>query len=320
MSQPKTRRHQDKPDKMSFFAQKKGAALAKQADTAGHQDGADHSGGSSPRSEADSLHDGEPLTAAFLKRALDEQSRRLVATWQSSVAELKRDLQDIGSRTTHVEAKMEDLVDAHNASTEHLKSLTDQIQKCEAKLMDLEDRSRRSNIRLRGIPETVLPADLPSYVHSFFKLLTPEIPTDMLLLDRLHRVPKPQHIATSLPRDVLLKAHYFHVKDLLMRRSRTVKDLPAEYTSIKMFSDLSAATLKQRKTFQQVTETLRANRILYRWGFPVRLIVSRNGTTTAVQTAEEGIHLLHQWNLTIIGDTQAPKPPRQVVKDWHIAD
>ncbi|CAH2324623.1 Hypothetical predicted protein [Pelobates cultripes] len=221
MSQPKTRRHQDKPDKMSFFAQKKGAALAKQADTAGHQDGADHSGGSSPRSEADSLHDGEPLTAAFLKRALDEQSRRLVATWQSSVAELKRDLQDIGSRTTHVEAKMEDLVDAHNASTEDLKSLTDQIQKCEAKLMDLEDRSRRSNIRLRGIPETVLPADLPSYVHSFFKLLTPEIPTDMLLLDRLHRVPKPQHIATSLPRDVLLKAHYFHVKDLLMRRSRT---------------------------------------------------------------------------------------------------
>ncbi|CAH2330165.1 Hypothetical predicted protein [Pelobates cultripes] len=142
---------------------------------------------------------------------------------------------------------MEDLVDAHNASAEHLKSLTDQIQKCEAKLMDLEDRSRRSNIRLRGIPETVLPADLPSYVHSFFKLLTPEIPTDMLLLDRLHRVLKPQHIATSLPRDVLLKAHYFHVKDLLMRRSRTVKDLPAEYTSIKMFSDLSAATLKHRK-------------------------------------------------------------------------
>ncbi|CAH2295662.1 Hypothetical predicted protein [Pelobates cultripes] len=142
----------------------------------------------------------------------------------------------------------------------------------------------------------------------------------MLLLDRLHRIPKPQHIAASLPRDVLLKAHYFHVKNLLMRRSRTAKDLPAEYTGIKIYSDLSAATLRQRKTFQQVTETFRANRILYHWGFPVRLIVSRNGTTNVIHTVEDGLNLLHQWNLTIVGETQALKPPRKVVKDWHVAD
>ncbi|CAH2219796.1 Hypothetical predicted protein [Pelobates cultripes] len=139
---------------------------------------------------------------------------------------------------------MEDLIDAHNASTEQIKSLTPQLQQCETKIMDLEDRSRRSNIRMRGIPETVLQADLPSYKHCFFRALVPEIHTDMLFVDRLHRVPKPQQIAASLPRDVLLKAHYFHVKDLLMRRSRTAKDLPAEYSSIKMFSNLSAATLR----------------------------------------------------------------------------
>ncbi|CAH2277059.1 Hypothetical predicted protein [Pelobates cultripes] len=90
-----------------------------------------------------------------------------------------------------------------------------------------------------------------------------------------------------------------------------------EYAAIKMFSDLSAATLRQRKTFQRVTETLRANHILYRWGFPVRLIASRNGTTTTIHTVEEGLDLLRQWNLPVVGDSQAPKGPRQVEKDWH---
>ncbi|CAH2325563.1 Hypothetical predicted protein [Pelobates cultripes] len=124
MSQSKTRRHQDIPDKLNFFSQKKVAALARQSAAAGPQDGAKLSGGRSPRSEADSPQDGEPLTTTLLKQAMDEQSQRLISIWQSSVAELKRDLQDIGSRTTHVE----DLVDAHNASTEQIKSLTTQLQ------------------------------------------------------------------------------------------------------------------------------------------------------------------------------------------------
>ncbi|CAH2254236.1 Hypothetical predicted protein [Pelobates cultripes] len=317
MSQPKSRRQQDKLDKTNFFSQKKVAALAIQSAAADQQDGAEHSGGSSPGSEADSPQNDGLLTITTLKQALEEQSQRLISIWQSSVAELKRDIQDIGSRTTHVETKMEDLIDAHNASTEQIKSLSSQLQHCKTKIMDLEDRSRRSNIRLRGIPETILQADLPSYVHGLFKALAPEVHTDMLLLDRLHRIPKPQQIAASLPRDVLLKAHYFHVKDLLMRRSRTAKDLPMEYAAIKMFSDLSAATLRQRKTFQRVTETLRANHILYRWGFPVRLIASRNGTTTTIHTVEEGLDLLRQWNLPVVGDSQAPKGPRRVEKDWH---
>ncbi|CAH2284693.1 Hypothetical predicted protein [Pelobates cultripes] len=212
---------------------------------------------------------------------------------------------------------MEDLIDTDNAYTEQIKSLTSQLQQCETKIMDLEDRSRSSNIRLRGIPETVLQADLLSYIHCFFRTLVPKVHTDMLLLDHLHRVPKPQQIVASLPRDVLLKAHYFHVKDLLMKRSRTAKDLPAEYSSIKLFSDLSAATLRQRKAFQRVTETLCANHVLYRWGFPIRLIASRNRTTKVIHTVEEGLNLLRQWNMPTVGDTQTSKPPRQVDKDWH---
>ncbi|CAH2249139.1 Hypothetical predicted protein [Pelobates cultripes] len=146
--------------------------------------------------------------------------------------------------------------------------------------MDLEDRSCRSNLRLCGIPEEVLEAGLPTFVNGFFKALLPDILVNMLLLYRLHRVPKPKHIAASLPRDPLLKAHYFHVKELILLRSCTAKDLPPEFTKVRVFADISAATLQHRKAFQKVTEVLREHRIPYRWGFPIRLIVTRNGTTT----------------------------------------
>ncbi|CAH2221752.1 Hypothetical predicted protein, partial [Pelobates cultripes] len=96
-------------------------------------------------------------------------------------------------------------------------------------------------------------------------------------------------------------------------RSRTFKDLPAEYACVRVFSDLSVATLRQRKTYQQVT--LREHRILYHWGFPVHLIISQNGTTTAIHTVEEGMQLLHKWNLSLAAATPESRSPRRVNKD-----
>ncbi|CAH2315063.1 Hypothetical predicted protein [Pelobates cultripes] len=258
-----------------------------------------------------------PLTTEFLQQALDKQSQQLISIWQASVAELKRDLQDLGSRMAHMETKMEELVDAHNTSARWIHTITAQLNQCEAKIMDLEDRSQRSNVQ--GISETLLPAHLLTYVNNFFKLLVPDVPTDILLLDRLHRVLKPQQISASLPREGLLKVHYFHVKDLIMKRSRIVKDLPAEYAFVQVFSDLSAATLRQRKAYQKVAETLHEHRILYRWGFPIHLIISRNGTTTVIHTVEEGMQLLHQWNLSPAGEASTPTLPRIVDKDWSLA-
>lgn len=44
-----------------------------------------------------------------------------------------------------------------------------------AKLADLEDRSRRNNAILGGIPESIMPADLPKYVKELMHLIIPEV-------------------------------------------------------------------------------------------------------------------------------------------------
>ncbi|CAH2322371.1 Hypothetical predicted protein [Pelobates cultripes] len=156
MPHSKTRRQTDKGDKMNFFAKKKPPASQTEL---GLQDGAGHSGGSSPRSERDAQPE-MGLTASLLQAALDRQSTKLIATWQESVAEIKKYLHDLGSRTGHMETKMDDIVEAHNQAVSRIQTLESQLAKYEVKLMDLEDRSRRSNLRLRGIPEELLEASL----------------------------------------------------------------------------------------------------------------------------------------------------------------
>ncbi|CAH2293716.1 Hypothetical predicted protein [Pelobates cultripes] len=94
----------------------------------------------------------------------------------------------------------------------------------------------------------------------------------MLLLDRVHRIPRPKHLAATIPTDVMLRAHYFHVKDVILKNSHTAS-LPSNYADVKIFVDLSTATLKKRKAFHQVTATLQDHNIRYRLGYPTKLLM-----------------------------------------------
>ncbi|CAH2322456.1 Hypothetical predicted protein [Pelobates cultripes] len=212
---------------------------------------------------------------------------------------------------------MEETQEAHNHLIDQVNTLQVTISTMENKLMDIEDRARRNNLRLWGIPETVAPADLQAYLHEFFHVLSPDTPSAMLLLDRAHRIPKPQHLPPSVPRDVILCAHYHHIKEIILKQSRNNKNIPSKYTDIKIFPDLSAATLRRRKTFQPITTILRQHQIAYRWGYPLKLLISKEGATKVLNSPEDGEKLLREWNLPT-----PSKPTRETAalhREWRKA-
>ncbi|CAH2295450.1 Hypothetical predicted protein [Pelobates cultripes] len=131
--------------------------------------------------------------------------------------------------------------------------------------MDLEDRSQLQNLRVREVPEDIHPAELIAYLVGLFQALAPDIPTNMFLMDRAHKVAKPQHLPGSSTRDVLTELHYYHVKEALLRSKRPQLDLTEQYRSIQVFADLSAETLRHRRAFRDITSELRYRRIPYRW-------------------------------------------------------
>lgn len=86
------------------------------------------------------------------------------------------------------------IVEAHTAQGEDIICLKD-------KVADLEDRSRRNNIKLRSIPESVPPYQLLQYAHTLLSTLVPMLTAQDLIVDRIHRVPKPTFLPEGTPRD-----------------------------------------------------------------------------------------------------------------------
>ncbi|CAH2219898.1 Hypothetical predicted protein [Pelobates cultripes] len=105
-----------------------------------------------------------------------------------------------------------------------------------------------------------------------------------------------------------------------MQASRLNAPLPEGYTDIKLFKDLSAATMFKRRSFAPITMALRNANILYKWGFPTKLIIKRNGIDRAILTPEEGRKILGEWNVPVpTTDPQSSDmpPPRKVARDWQ---
>ncbi|CAH2311701.1 Hypothetical predicted protein [Pelobates cultripes] len=94
---------------------------------------------------------------------------------------IKEGLRDLAQRSTDIEERMDQATlrtDTHKWAIEELR---DQVRELEEAQEDLNNRSRRSNIRIRGIPESV---EIPPSVNSSVAYSPAE-----LLLDRARDTP-----------------------------------------------------------------------------------------------------------------------------------
>ncbi|CAH2321016.1 Hypothetical predicted protein [Pelobates cultripes] len=200
---------------------------SQQPEHSGDQDGVGPHG--SPTHEAEgedsqSYHSSEasiPTTNASVSTMLDKLKSALFSDLQRIAADIRADIQVIGDRTAHLEENTEGILTAHNELADAHTALENKVKYLEGKIADNEDRDRRNNIRIRGIPENVSPQDLTHYVQKLFKSLIPSMTDADLRLDRTHRLPKPRHLPATIPRDVITRLHYFTVKDQIMQTRHT---------------------------------------------------------------------------------------------------
>lgn len=107
---------------------------------------------------------GQPVLDTTMKDMLMFLQTSLLTNFSSLIYKFSSDLQIMGDRVQYIENKIDectttvnDLIDAHEENKDdHLK--------IQAKLPDLEDRSRCNNVELRVVPESVPSQDLQKYV------------------------------------------------------------------------------------------------------------------------------------------------------------
>ncbi|KAE8296873.1 hypothetical protein D5F01_LYC05643 [Larimichthys crocea] len=158
--------------------------------------------------------------------------------------------------------------------------LTSEVGKLTEKCEDLEGRSRRHNIRIVGVPEGVEGSTTRDFVADLLKdvLSLDEKP----LIDRVHRTLRRSPGPRGPPRPFILRLHYYHVLEDILRKARVAKQLYFRDKRIQIFPDYPPAVAQRRALFNRARELLR-NKPGVRYGllYPARLLVTHNGTQTS---------------------------------------
>lgn len=108
---------------------------------------------------------------------------------------------------------------------------------------DMEDWSRRNNLRLRGIPEVTGAEDFADTALAIFRSIEGVELSEHVTLDRIHRALGPRPSDPTRPRDVICRLHHYTHKEHIIWKAWEAGKPEFDGVSIKILPDLSRATL-----------------------------------------------------------------------------
>uniref|UniRef100_A0A8C5LPA7 Uncharacterized protein n=1 Tax=Leptobrachium leishanense TaxID=445787 RepID=A0A8C5LPA7_9ANUR len=199
---------------------------------------------------------------------------------QTELREVRTEVADLTTRTDALERRA-------NLPPRLPASLEDDFSEVRRRLDDLDNRSRRHNVCIRGLPETVSNYDLGTCIHSVFLHILGDPAINDIPLDRCHRALRPVPPAGAPPRDVICRITSYALKDRLMTVARTRREWEVENYQLELFHDLSPFTLAAQRALRPVTQLLRQRQVPYRWGFPFLLQVRLDGTATTIRRQQD---------------------------------
>lgn len=220
------------------------------------------------RDEISSLRE---TTKADMKTIRDEVTEKVerLFSMQAEAANIQ----------TGMEQSLSDTSDRLMALENSCQSLAADHKKLQEKCIDLENRSRRQNIRILNIPEGSENNTPTAFVAKFLsKVLGEENFDGPILIDRAHRSLAPKPRKGERPRPIIARLHYYSDKEKIMSLSRSKGKLFFEGAQVHIFPDMSPEVGRQRAAFNQVKAKLRDAGIQYRMFFPARLEITTDGS------------------------------------------
>ncbi|CAH2305965.1 Hypothetical predicted protein [Pelobates cultripes] len=250
-----------------------------------------------------------PLTKADLRHLLQEIKTNMAAEFFRHLTPITESLNDLTRRTTAIEDQLDRTSTQAQTNETAISALQDQVRLLEEAQEDLNNRSRRNNIRIRGVPETVGIDMLAPTLRELFCSLLPEASPAELLLDRAHRALKAPLPNATQPRDIIIRMHYFHIKEALMRATRD-NPLQIEGHQVCFYQDLAPSTLRKRRELRPLTLELARRHIRYTWGHPFKLQVRQNNRVHTLYHISEATAFAERLGLPAI-DLTAEQPDRR---------
>lgn len=233
---------------------------------------------------------------ANLTKVIDSK----ISTVLEAIKEQTSQLQTVATRVGEAEKRIADVEATATSSEAKLTRLEKQVNDMREHIDDLENRGRRCNIRIVGVPEGLEGSDSVKFFEKWIPdHLRMETKAGRLKLDRAHRSLAPKSGAGQRPRPLIVKFHNFTDKQRVMEAARRLGARRSNQDGttnmgprISFFNDYSAEVVRRRKAFDDIKARLRTMNMDYALLYPATLKVTVNGTQKRFDNPKEAAALL----------------------------
>lgn len=196
----------------------------------------------------------------------------------SGICGIKADLQSQSIRITEAEERIGRAEDNLESMHSVMKTLQEKCARLETKVEDQENRARRNNLRLIGLPEKAEGRDMCAFLEGWLpKALGADTFPTPPVVERAHRIGRPSAGRDPKPRTVIMKFLNCRDKENAMRAARAKKSVLFENHSIRIYPDHSAETHRQQRLFDPVKRQLQSMGLRYGLLYPATMVVTYNG-------------------------------------------
>lgn len=222
------------------------------------------------------------LEALPTKAGMEALVLRMEKQHRRELEEIRTEVQEIDEQLTREEASVGSLENRVTQLERAQQKQQEQLAEVQLHAEDLENRSRRQNLRFRGIPEATGQENLTETVRAIMHTLLDEDLPASLEFDRVHRALGPRLADVDRPRDVLCCLHRYSHKEQIMSAARLKGTVDFDGAQISVYPDISRATLTRRAMLKPLLERLGRADLSYRWGFPVQLTIRKGNASFAL--------------------------------------
>lgn len=205
-----------------------------------------------------------------LRADLSKQSTEMLDAIKSIQSDLVAQSKRIGETEERISQTEED-VTALQHKVKQLEGVTSFLRN---KVQDLEDRGRRSNLRLVGLPEKAEGSDTCAFLENWLPNLLTGTFDCAPVIERAHRIGQINPNRPTASRPIVMKFLNYKDKEKSLRAARRLKELRYEGQRVSLFPDLSTETRQRQRQFDSVKAQLRDKGIPYGMIYPANLIVT----------------------------------------------
>ena len=210
---------------------------------------------------------------ALLKETSGKQEEKLSIIERTTTA-VESKIAELTTRINDVEGRLDFLEDANKSLVNNPPATKTEVEQLRRKIDDLENRSRRNNLRFVGFPEGSEGRDILHFLRQTIpQLLHLDFPGGVEI-DRAHRTAaRRRSDGGLLPRPIIARFLRFQDRERIATAARKAGRVTWNSHHIMVFPDYSRLVVEMRSKFNQCKQLLHDRGVKFSLMYPAVLVI-----------------------------------------------